>query len=165
MECSIEPTYDEKIVKRVLFNDEIWQCIKEDNAQKASFVIDFKKNVFLRVVAEKQTVGLYIVHAFNGTTLQIHANILPEFRDKYATYSAKAVLKYIDQNFDKKYRKLIALIPRRYANVYRFTCKQGFVDEGLISDAYFKDDVLDDIHLLGLKRFKIQELINGVRQR
>lgn len=164
MGCYIEPTYDERIVKSVLFNPKIWECIKEENAQKESFVIDFTKNVFLRVRVNGQTAGMYIVHAFNGTTLQIHANILPEFRDKYATYSARAVLSYIDENFDEKYRKIIALIPRRYANVYLFTKKQGFVDEGLISDAYFKDGELDDIHILGLKRFKIQELIDGVRQ-
>ena len=145
--------FNENLVKQVLFHKDIWPSISEDGQNMSTFMIDFVSNCFLKVVTDKgDLAGFYVLHPFNGSTLQIHANILPSFREKYAKLSGTAVLKWIKDKSPPQYHKVIALIPEIYENVYFFTKSFGFEDEGLLKQAYRKNSKLHDIHVLGIMR-------------
>ncbi len=146
-------SYNPDVIKSVLFNPEIWDAISEDGQSQANFVVDFNENIFLAVLTEDdELAGLYILHPFNGATLQIHANMLPSFREKYAQSSGKVVLEWIRDHAPPKYQKIIALIPEIYSRVYHFTRKFGFDDEGLLLKAHRKNNQLHNIHILGINR-------------
>jgi len=154
MGIRIAQTFNEDLILSVLTDKAIWPTISEDGQQADKFVIDVEMPDFyyLAVIDDGVVIGIYVLHPFNGCTLEIHANILPVYRKEYAHESAQAVLKWIDKNIPDNFQKLIARIPVIYPNVYRFTMNHGFDDEGLLTKSCFKNGELHDLHLLGLQR-------------
>ena len=153
MNVTVERTYDKTFIRKILTSEEVWDSIAEDGQEKGLFEVDLNKNIFLAINSGSTTcLGIYILHVFNGCTLQIHANMLPEHRKAFATDSGKKVLEWFRDNGPEKYQKLIAQIPSLYPHVYHFTLNRGFSDEGLIKNAYRKKGKLFDIHVLGLSR-------------
>ena len=155
MGVSIEQNFNSDAIKKILTKDSLWDAIAEDGQDKDEFEVDLNKNYFLSVNVGETCIGLYILHAFNGATMQIHANILPEYR-KHAKESGKKVLEWFQDNASDKFEKIIALIPVIYPKVYHFTKNRGFTDEGLITKAYRKNGRLIDIHILGLERYTLK---------
>jgi hypothetical protein len=153
---SIERTIDIDLIKSILTS--LWDVIAEDGKLIEDFQVDLENNIFLAVIDDKTTVGLYILHAYNGCTLEIHANILPEYRKECAIPSGEKVLAWFDEFAPEKYQKLFAQIPEIYPNVYRFTLERGFNDEGRLKNAYRKDGKLHDIHILGLERKTLKKV-------
>ena len=153
---TVKKSFNPDVIKSVLFEPQIWDCIAEDGQVQSHFMVDFNVNCFLTLTTEAgELAGLYILHPHNGATLIIHAHVLPSFREKYAFISGQAILKYIKESMPPKYQKIIAFIPEIYPNVYHFTRKHGFKDEGLLTKAYRKNNKLHDIHLLGMMRADI----------
>lgn len=152
MGISLERTWDKELIRSILTDERIWNTIAEDGQESGLFEIDLNKNIFLVVNHEKICIGIYILHAFNGSTLEIHANILPQYRKLFATESGEKMLEWFRDNGPEKYQKLIAMIPTLYEHVYHFTINRGFKDEGLLTKAYRKKGKLHDIHILGLER-------------
>ena len=155
MGVSIARTWNESLIRHILTQDHIWDSIAEDGQEAKDFEVDLDKSMFLSINAGETCIGLYILHAFNGATLQIHANVLRDFRDR-AKESGEKVLEWIRDNAPDKYQKVIAQIPEIYPNVYHFTKNRGFKDEGLITNAYRKNGKLVDLHILGLDRVAIK---------
>lgn len=152
MGISIERTWNRELIRRILTNPEIWDSIAEDGEKVGLFEVDLEKNIFLAVNFFDTCIGLYVLHAFNGCTLEIHANILPAYRKAHAKESGKKVLEWFKEFAPEKYEKLTAQIPSLYPHVYHFTLNRGFNDEGLLTKAYRKKGELHDIHILGLSR-------------
>ena len=96
-----------------------------------------------------KVIGLYNLHPHNSCTLEIHAQILKEYRKEYSAATGEAVLRWIVKNAPSSYQKLIAQIPVIYENVKLFTCSQGFQVEGVNRMSYRKNGVLCDQWLLG----------------
>lgn len=152
MGISVDRTYDKDLIRNILTEPRIWDAIAEDSEQSGLFEVDLNKNIFLALNWGDICVGIYVLHAFNGCTLQIHANMIPEYRKEFATECGEKVLDWFRDNGPEKYKKLIALIPNIYPHVYHFTLNRGFKDEGLLTNAYRKKGKLHDIHILGLER-------------
>ncbi len=72
---------------------------------------------------------LFILHPL-GDDLQIHANVLPEHRDK-AVRAAQEALVYGFKLNDR----IVAKIPTKYKNVYGFA-KKFMRDDGVLHDAH-----------------------------
>lgn len=158
MGISIERTLDKELIQSILTDEMIWDAIAEDGQEKDLFEVDLEKNIFLMVNDEEVCIGIYILHVFNGCTLQIHANMLTEYREAFATESGEKVLEWFRDSGPEKYTKLMAYIPAIYPHVYHFTMNRGFKDEGLLTNAYRKKGQLHDIHILGLERQSLKQV-------
>jgi len=152
MGICIERTWDKNLIRSILTEAAIWDAIAEDGEESGLFEVDLKKNIFLAVNNVGICIGVYILHVFNGSTLEIHANILPKYRVALATESGEKMLEWFKNNGEDKYQKLIAMIPALYPRVWHFTLNRGFKDQGLLTKAYRKKGKLHDIHILGLER-------------
>lgn len=157
MGISIERTWDKELIRSILTEPRIWDTIAEDGQDAGLFEVDLNQNCFLAVAHEGICIGIYVLHAFNGCTLKIHANILPEYRKHFATESGEKVLEWFRDDAPEKYEKLVAMIPVIYPNVYHFTKNRGFDDEGRLVNAYRKNGELHDIHILGLERKSLKK--------
>lgn len=157
MGISIERTFDKDLIRLILTDKRIWDSIAEDGQEAGLFEVDLNKNMFLAVNSGDVCIGIYILHVFNGCTLQIHANLLPEYRKAFATESGEKMLDWFRDNGPKQYEKLIAYIPEIYPHVYHFTMNRGFNDEGRLTKAHRKNGELHDIHILGLERKSLKK--------
>ena len=138
MGISVDRIYDKGLIREILTEPRIWDVIAEDGEQSGMFEVDLNKNIFLALNHGDICIGIYVLHAFNGCTLQIHANMIAEYRKEFATECGEKVLDWFRDNGPEKYEKLIALIPNIYPHVYHFTLNRGFKDEGLLTKAYRK---------------------------
>ena len=159
MGVSIEQIWDVKLIYSVLKDPRIWKTISNDGQTSDKFVInvDAEDYYYLAVAHSNICIGIYVLHPFNDCTLEIHANILPEYRKEFATQSGEKVLEWFDKNAPEKYQKLIARIPEIYPEVYHFTLNRGFSDEGRLIKGCRKKGNLCDLHILGLERSALKE--------
>lgn len=160
MRC--ERTYSVELVLSVLFNQTIWDAIAEDGQRKERFRLDVHGDCWLALTAEDgDLVGVYSVDSVNSATVELHAHVLPKFREKYAMETGKAVLNWVYHNAPQHYQKLIAKVPDVHQNVQKFIEKFGFVREGTIKKSYWKGGDLVDVSIYGLMREDIPEVVNG----
>jgi hypothetical protein len=154
MAVCIEQVWDEELIYSVLRDERIWPTISNDGDTPEKFTVDVDADdfFFLAVAKENVCIGIYILHPFNNCTMEIHANILPEFREANANESAQKILEWFDKHMDEKWQKIMCRIPSLYPQVYHFTLNRGFTDEGRLVNAFRKNDELHDVHILGLER-------------
>lgn len=143
-----------------MFHDEIFDCISDDGVKKQDIKIDTHTNIFLKIECDGKMIGLYILHDENGTTMKVHANILPEYRKEHSSQSAKELIKWFLVNTDKQ--KLVASIPSLYQNVIAFCLKHGFLFEGMNRLSHTKNGVIYDQVNLGATRKELEEFIHGI---
>ncbi len=163
-------TFDDEDIIKILKDPDIWETIADHDVDKDSYQIDHNGHVYLAVANGLDVIGLYVLHAHNSATLVIHANILKKYRKEFATRSGELALSWLDHYMPDKYQKVIAEIPEIYEQVYHFARNRGFEDEGRLTKAYWKNDKLYDIHILGMSREAISNryrglLDNGIRKR
>lgn len=148
-------TSDLDVIKYVIANETIISEISSDGKLPASMEIDPVRNCFLVIAVKNEIIGLYIFHPVNSATVEIHANILPEYRKEFADQSLAVALEWLEKELPEAYVKIVANIPDVFPNVYHFALKHGFVEEGRLTQAYRKDGALCDIHILGMQRSEI----------
>jgi hypothetical protein len=126
---SIQRTHNADLINSILKADGIWEHIggKETTA-------DFEAPIdgeihYLLVEEEGETAGLFILHP-GEYGIQIHANMLPQFRGKIALQAAAEALDYAFTLDDTVY----AEIGEEHKNVIRFT-------EKFLEPAWVKDGV------------------------
>ncbi len=153
-------TYDEQIIKSILFCPEIFKTIAEDGFLKENFELDCIGDCWLLMSNDDKTIGLYHLHPRNSVTLEIHAHVLPEHRKQHSKETGLAALQWILDYAPDHYQKVIAQIPVIYENVKKFTCSFGFVEEGLNRLSYIKNGEIVDQWLLGITRTEIEGIFN-----
>lgn len=163
MTVKIELCLNAEEIKSVLFHPDIWPCISDDGMTQEQFSFDFNSHYYLKVVADGKLAGFYVIHALNSATVFIHANILPDYRKKYAKESGIKVLQFLDNMLGEGHQKIIAHIPEIYPNVLHFTLNQGFTEEGRLTKAYWHKGKLYDIHILAMPRTDIRGKTHGNR--
>ncbi len=158
----ITRTFDPEIVKSVMLSPEIWETVAEDNQLPELFEPEMVSDCWLQVAADDELVGLYNIHATNAVTLEIHCQILPEYREEHAKESSRHVLQWILDNAPE-YEKVIAQIPTLYPEVKHFTLNAGFQEEGLNRLSYRKNGTLYDQWLLGITKAEIEAFLGGMQ--
>jgi len=148
-------TYDVELIWSIVFRPELWATATEDNPP--TFKPDVINEAWVLITNNDEPIGCYNLHKLNNVTWQIHAFILPEYRSR-AKESGRAILKWAIDNLE--FKKIQAIIPALYPNVYHFTLHQGFTDEGLSRLSYMKNKQLHDQHYLGITREEIEALFN-----
>lgn len=156
----IERTFDAEIIKSVMLHPDIWETCAEDGQHPAMFEPETEADCWLNVLRGTSLVGMYNVHAHNSVTLEIHAQILPEYREECAKESSRQVLQWILDNAPE-YQKVIAQIPTLYPNVKHFTMNAGFQEEGINRLSYMKNGKLYNQWLLGITKPEIEAFLGG----
>lgn len=156
----IERTFDEQVVKSVMLHPAIWATVAEETQDPEKWEPEMVADCWLQIVCDGKLIGLYNIHAHNSVTLEIHAQVLPEYRSEYAKESSRQVLQWILDSEDAAgYEKVIAQIPTLYPQVKHFTLNAGFQEEGLNRLSYRKDGKLYDQWLLGITRQEIKAFL------
>jgi len=148
-------TYDVNVIKSVIFDPVIWDCITEDGDHtQDGFDVDTVGECWLVIKNDDLVVAIYNMHALNGVTLQIHAHVLPQYRKDFSRESGLAALRWIINNTD--YQKIVATIPSIYDNVKKFTESFGFIVEGINRLSYKKNGNLCSQWLMGVTRGELE---------
>lgn len=132
-------------------DDELFTRIAEDGMEPENFSFNLDDGYFFMIEVEGKDIGFWMLHHINSTCLSIHANILKEHRE-HALKAGDLIVKWFYNAAPSKYQKLIAEIPVIYPEVYHYTKKYGFHDEGINRKSIRKDGQLVDQYRLGLTR-------------
>jgi len=143
----------------ILKDPEIFERIAEDGISSDDLKIPFDgKQCYQVVLVDDKPIGVWCFYPVNSSTLNIHANILMQYRKEHAKDAAKLALNWFATHSPDQYVKLNAEIPVIYDNVYHYTKKAGFSDEGTNRMSIMKAGKLVDQYRLGLTRSEALEL-------
>lgn len=137
-----------------------WDVIAEDGIELEDAVIDTERVFWLMIQEDNQTLGMFSLIPSNDVTLEGHAHVLLEHRNKAKEIGLSAI-KWMLDNVDKKYQKLNTQVPIIYPNVYHYTLKIGLKDEGLNKLSYRKNGELHDQHYVGATMDELKQFIEG----
>ena len=151
---NVERTFDTELIKGIMSRADMWDTVAEDGQDPDDYAPDVNGECWLLLTVDDKPIGAYCVHQRNAVTLEIHAQVLPEFRKEHSTESGTKVLKWILDNTECQ--KVIAQIPAIYPNVKRFTESFGFQVEGENRMSYLKNGELHNQWLLGITREEIR---------
>lgn len=145
----------------LLKSDEMFSRIAEDGISKEDFKIPFDGNQRYKLIEKNgEIIGVWIFYPVNSSTLNIHANMLKKYR-KYAGDAVNLALNWFCSHSPDQYVKLNAEIPVIYEDVYKFTKRAGFTDEGLNRLSILKNGKLVDQYRLGLTRSEASKIYGG----
>lgn len=147
---------DVRLIKAFLRLPEIWETIGEDEPELS---IDLENEFYLGMFVDSRLIGIYVLESRSSVCLQIHANVLKDYRRQYSKKTGEAALSFIINQIPSC-KKVVARIPSLYKNVYEFTKSFGFKDEGLNRLSYKKNGGLWDVHQLGITRSEIEEYLD-----
>lgn len=127
----IQRTYDARLIRRVLCSPEIFATVADDGLTPDDFTPDVGDgHCWLRASVGPRTVAIYHFHPQNATTLQLHVNVLGEFRLPYAREATWCALSWLMDNAPAGFAKVVILIPSVYPKTVNFAKKFGFTVEG-----------------------------------
>lgn len=141
----VNHTNDKAIINRILKNDDVWSRVAEEGVTKDEY--DAPDGPYY--VVDDTWQALLIGHWKNDVTIEVHINVIPEFRHKAREFADLAVKWFWDNT---RCQKLVAEIPEIFPDVVKFAKKSGFKPEGVNSLSYRRNGVLYDQFYLGLIR-------------
>ena len=158
MRVRIEECYDMDYVEEVLCDGEMWKRIAEDDQDIEDFTTEAINDNwrFLELLTPDGSIGMFILHPVNVTTCKIHAHVLKKFREKYAVEAGWAMMWWMNNHLPVRVRKIIAEIPTVHQDVYHYTKKFGFIDEGVNRKSILIDGEVVDQYYLGITREEIE---------
>ncbi len=142
----IEACIDAELFSRIAENGQNF------DAGKLPFI---PGEMYFLILADDTPIGFWLLYPANGSTLNIHCNIKQGYR-QHGKAAARAILEWFVADCPTNYKKLNAEIPCCYPEVYHFTKKQGFTDEGINRLSILKQGQLVDQWRLGMTRPEVQ---------
>ncbi len=151
----VEPTSDADLINAVIRHPSIYHLVSDDlspPAQKldAAPLILHNAYLFLRVVADGETAGLYTLQRHNGILYEVHTCILPRFRGQVAKQAAQELIAWMFLNTDCM--KLITHVPAFNRLALRYAKEAGLSVLGVVTQSFLKNGILHDQYLLGLSK-------------
>lgn len=157
MTVTAERIKDAGVVKQIMTHDSLWPLISDEGINQDDYAPNMD-DCWLLMKSGEKTIGLYHIHSHNSVTLEIHAQVLPEYRKEYSQQTGEAALKWIIKSAPENYQKVVARIPVPHMNVIKFTQSFGFQLEGLNRLADRVGGVLCDVVQLGVTRMELEAL-------
>lgn len=152
----IERTKDMGIIRNIMINHTIYPHISDDGLPEAEY---FQPNesdeiYYLLVIDDNGLIhGLYLLHAMNYITYEIHTCLLRSCRGKMADIAAKEVLKWI--SLRTLCLKVITHVPENNKPALAYAKRAGMIIEGMNRDSFLKNGKLYNQILLGITRTEI----------
>lgn len=142
-------TMDTVFIKSML--ERMEDRIIQDNVDMNSW---HPSGVWVWVSDDGEPVALYNLRQVNGVTLDIHPNVLPEYRAK-RNDTMKSVLDWVWN--ETPAMKVVGFVPTVYRNVRRFGIECGFRIEGLMKSSQMKGGKLLDMWVMGIERPGVEQ--------
>lgn len=136
------------IVKHLLSDEDLFNRFTEGEQDYKTYIVP--DGVYLGIFKDDKIIGFWALDSETGTTIGIHCNVLERHRE-HSTEVGTYFLDYIFRTYPHIH-KLNAKIATLYSDVYSFTKKFGFKDEGIDRMSFKKGDSLHDRYCLGLTR-------------
>ena len=144
-----------------MLDPDIWKTISEDGASKDDYTPDLINDLWMGAFIDDDCIGLFSFHSVTGVTLQLHVQILPEYRKDHSMEAMGKIWDWFLESVDKAFVKVTVSIPVIYQNVYKFALANGFKDEGLNRTSFKKNGQIVDQWLLGITREEIKGQTHG----
>lgn len=149
----LKESSDIALIESVIKDPEIFARISEDGVSIEDYEIP--ENVtYLLILKDTEIIGTWCIYPTNKTTLNIHCNILESHRH-HGKEAGKLILEWFVDRTSINYQKLNAEIPLIYPEVYHYTKKFGFKDEGINRKSISKQGELVDQWRLGITRDEV----------
>ena len=136
------------IVKHLLSDLELFDRFTEGEKDYKSFIVP--DGLYLGIFNDDKLIGFWALDSETGTTIGIHCNVLERHRE-HSMEVGRYFVEYAFRTYPH-IMKLNAKIACMYKDVYNFTKKFGFKDEGIDRLSFMKGATLHDRHCLGLTR-------------
>jgi hypothetical protein len=138
--------------------ESIWDETCEDGALFEKWAPD-PRVLWLEIQIDDERIGVYSLKPYSSTTIDMHAQVLPEHRRKFTQEITDAVHQFVLACTPPEAIKFITFIPNCHKNVIRYVEKAGWLNEGLITKCHWKDGMLYDKCIMGITRDQMQRLI------
>jgi len=149
-------------IESILKDPEIFARIAEDDIEPWEYEIPIDGNqCYMMIYVDDKPIGVWNLYPVGSSTLNIHCNILKEHRI-HAMEAGRLIVHWFAHNAPKQYVKLSAEIPQIYPDVYYFTKKFGFKDEGINRCSIKKAGKLVDQWRLGLTRDEARDFLGEI---
>jgi hypothetical protein len=146
---------DYMIPAAILQQSDIADNIYEDGA---SFVVpDVVNEFWIGILFRNRTIACYRFHNMSRLTWQVHARVLPEFRNKYGISSSIQALKWMSGHV-QDINIICAFIPVVHSNVAKHAHCVGMKLKGILNDSYLKDGKIVDQMIYGITKGEIDKL-------
>lgn len=159
MDIRVRLLKDEKAIRSIVEDPRIMATIAENGCDGLGEEF-YGSNIWLGVYHKDDLAGCYNFHRENGSTLQIHIQILPEHRRDVASKSMKPMWEWFLSNVNPDFKKINCKIPAIYPNVKIFAMQCGFKKEGVNRLSYTKNGVIYDQTYLGITRNEVEGWLN-----
>ena len=149
----LRQTQNKEDIFNLLSDPELFKRVAEDGVIFGGFDFEIGSDIYFIIEVEDVPIGYWLLHPDNGssTTLMIHAHILKQHR-KHAYDAGCQIISWFINGNDDNIQKLVAEIPVIYQDVYHFTKKFGFQNEGINRKSIMKGGELTDQYRLGITK-------------
>lgn len=147
---------DIDFVKHVIHS--IWDATAEDGADKELWEPD-PNDAWVEFEVDGKRLGVYRLHSFTNTTLQVCANILPEYRRKYTFDVTNVFHQWLDANCSENITRFIAMIPDCFPNVISYANKSGWPTQSRLEDMFTKNGERYGMVFVGITREELRGLV------
>jgi len=146
---TISRCFDVSFIYNMMHEPRLWDEITEDAS--ADYIPDVVKDFYLCIWNGPKVIGFYKFNQVFARTWEIHANVLPEQRNKHARETGGLALHWAIEHIPSM-DKLVCFIPEKFKHVKKYAEFYGFKVEGNNKKSYFKDGKLIDLYQLGMTR-------------
>lgn len=158
---SLRRAEDVQEVDYILKDAEIYARIAEDGISAEEYVTPFDESQrYMMIMLDDMIIGVWSLYPVNSSTLNIHANILKDYRE-HGKDAGLLILEWFVNICPKQYQKLNAEIPVIYKDVYYFTKSFGFKDEGINRLSIKKNGIIVDQYRLGISKDEVVEFLEA----
>lgn len=126
----IERTFDVDYIRSAVTHPAVWKWASDDSCDVDTYQPPMGDHVYwLKMTHDGQNCGVYMVHAHNSTTCEIHTCLFPESRGRIAKIAAREVLEWVFSNTG--FTKVVTSVPVNNIHAYAYAKRAGLIDEGL----------------------------------
>lgn len=149
-------TLDYGVAYSVANDPVIFEAFTEDGA--APFAPDVVNEFWIAMITEEgELAGCYNLKQILNRTFDIHAFMLPEYRDKYAKISGYRILEWCLNNLE--FDKIVTSIPKNCKHIYHFVKLFGFVQEGFDRACFEKNGKLIGMYKMGITKDEVRAVM------
>lgn len=144
----LERTHDMTLVRRIVRDPAIWPHIHDDGAADWEPVDHDAMHWML--VSDPEPVGVFLVHAQNSTTCEMHTCLLPCIWGVKAGAAAQMLAAWVFR--ETNWRKLNTRVPAYNRLALRFARAGGMTQEGVDRASFLRNGELIDQIMLGITK-------------
>lgn len=154
-------TFDVSIAYEIVNHPSIVEAAFEDG--QPSITPDVVADCWILMQTESGLIaGVYNLAKIRQRAFEVHAYMLPEFRESYSKLSGYRFLEWCVNNVE--FDKINTMIPKTAKHVWHFTKKFGFKDEGFDRKSFLKDGKLVGQYIIGITKEEVLESLGAANE-